>query len=54
MADVAFMRSPYTGEIKEVEATPEALSPLMAAGWIQVPAPAAASIKEEPYRGEHK
>ena len=29
------------GEVKEVEATTEALTPLMVAGWHQVPAPAA-------------
>jgi hypothetical protein len=29
------MRSPK-GEAQEVEATPEVLSPLMAAGWVQV------------------
>lgn len=38
MADRIYMRSPQ-GEIKEVEATAESLSPLMAAGWNQVPAP---------------
>jgi hypothetical protein len=37
-ADRVFMRSPQ-GEIKEVEATAEALSPLMAAGFHQVPTP---------------
>jgi hypothetical protein len=39
--DSVFMRSPE-GEVKEVEATVEALSPLMSSGWHQVPAPAAA------------
>ena len=39
--DSVFMRSPE-GEVKEVEATAEALSPLMSTGWHQVPAPAAA------------
>jgi hypothetical protein len=39
--DSVFMRSPE-GEVKEVEATAEALSPLMSIGWHQVPAPAAA------------
>ena len=39
--ETVFMRSP-DGEVKEVEATAEALSPLMSSGWIQVPAPAAA------------
>jgi len=34
------MRSPE-GEVKEVEATTETLTPLMVAGWHQVPAPAA-------------
>jgi hypothetical protein len=35
-----FMESPTGDEIKEVEATATALSPLMAAGWRQAPAPA--------------
>ena len=39
MADRIYMQSPQ-GEIKEVEATAAALSPLMSAGWHQVPAPA--------------
>jgi hypothetical protein len=39
MADLVYMASP-TGEVKEVEATAEALSVLMSAGWIQVPVPA--------------
>ncbi len=34
----AFLKSPQ-GEIKEVEATPEKLSPLLSQGWHQVPAP---------------
>ena len=38
--DWVFMQSPE-GEVKEVEATTETLTPLMAAGWHQVPAPAA-------------
>jgi hypothetical protein len=38
--DWVFMQSPQ-GEVKEVEATTEALTPLMVAGWHQVPAPAA-------------
>ena len=42
MADLVFMKSPQGEEIKEVEATAEALSPLMSTGWHQVPAPAAA------------
>jgi hypothetical protein len=43
------MQSPQ-GEVKEVEATAEALSPLMVAGWHQVPAPrpqAGGSAEEE-------
>jgi len=35
-----FMKSPQGDEIKEVETTAAALSPLMSAGWHQVPAPA--------------
>jgi hypothetical protein len=38
--DWVFMQSP-TGEVREVEATAAALTPLMVAGWHQVPAPAA-------------
>lgn len=43
------MRSPE-GEVKEVEATTETLTPLMVAGWHQVPAPAAApeAIAQKP------
>ena len=41
MADLVLMKSPQGDEIKEVEATAAALSPLMSAGWHQVPAPAA-------------
>jgi hypothetical protein len=37
MASV-FLRDPHSDEVKEVEATAEALSPLMAAGFHQVPA----------------
>jgi hypothetical protein len=39
--ETVFMRSP-DGEVKEVEATAEALTPRMAAGWHQVPPPAVA------------
>ena len=35
-----FMESPSGDEIKEVEATAATLTPYMAAGWRQVPAPA--------------
>jgi hypothetical protein len=42
--ETVFMRSP-DGEVKEVEATTEALTPRMASGWHQVPAPAAAAQK---------
>ena len=41
MADLVFMKSPQGDEIKEVEATAEALSPWMSTGWHQVPAPVA-------------
>ena len=55
--DSVFMRSPE-GEVKEVEATVEKLTPLMVAGWHQVPAPAAAqkpvvAAEEEKQHGEH-
>jgi hypothetical protein len=39
-ANLIYMQSPQGDEVKEVEATAEKLSPLMAAGWNQVPAPA--------------
>ena len=42
MADLVLMKSPQGDEIKEVEATADALSPLMSTGWHQVPAPVAA------------
>ena len=42
--DSVFMRSPE-GEVKEVEATAEKLTPLMVAGWHQVPAPVVANQK---------
>jgi len=42
MADRVFMKSPQGDEIKEIDATAEALSPLMSTGWHQVPAPATA------------
>jgi hypothetical protein len=35
-----FLESPQGDEIKEVEATAAALSPLLSKGWHQVPAPA--------------
>jgi hypothetical protein len=41
MADMIFLASPE-GEVKEVEATAEALSPLLSKGWHQVAAPVAA------------
>jgi hypothetical protein len=39
-AQLVFLESPQGDEIKEVEATPEKLSPLLSQGWHQVPAPA--------------
>lgn len=57
MADVAYMRSPYTGEVRAVDVSPESLSPLMSQGWMQAPAPAdttaAAPIEEEHPDGQH-
>jgi len=51
MAEMVFLRSPQGDEIKEVEATAEALSPWMNTGWHQVPAPVAvqkpADVAEE-------
>ena len=59
MADLVLMKSPQGDEIKEVEATAEALSPLMSTGWHQVPAPTAAQkpvivAEEEKQHGEHQ
>ena len=47
--ETVYMRSP-SGEVKEVEATTETLTPLMVAGWHQVPAPASApqAIDQKP------
>ena len=42
-----FLMSPQGDEIKEVEATKEALSPLLSKGWVQVPAPAGHKPKIE-------
>ena len=57
MADMVFLRSPQGDEIKEVEATAEALSPLMSTGWIQVPAPVGqkpvATAQEGTAHGQH-
>ena len=56
--DWVFMKSP-TGEVKEVEATASALTPLMATGWIQIPPPSvsgpvpAASAQEDIPHGKH-
>ena len=36
---MVFMESPQSDEIREVQATTAILTPLMAAGWHQVPAP---------------
>lgn len=45
--DKVFMRSPQGDEIREVDATPQALTPLMVSGWHQVPAPVAAAANEK-------
>lgn len=42
--DTVFMKSP-AGEIREVAATPEVLTPLMAAGWHQAAPPPAERVK---------
>ena len=40
--DTVFMKQPYgLGEPKEVDATPENLTPLMVAGWSQCDPPTA-------------
>jgi len=38
--DRVYLQAPYGGEIREVEATPDVLVPLLVQGWHQVPAPA--------------
>jgi len=53
--DSVFMQSPQ-GEVKEVEATVEHLTPLMVAGWHQVPGPAIVPkpvVHEDTQHGEH-
>jgi hypothetical protein len=40
------MASPE-GEVKEVEATAETLTPLLVAGWTQAPAPAVPAQEEK-------
>jgi hypothetical protein len=51
MAEVVYLASPHGDEVKEVEATAEKLTPWLAAGWHQVPAPApqkpATEVQEE-------
>jgi hypothetical protein len=44
-----YLQSPQGDEIREVQATIAALSPLLATGWHQVPAPVkpAAAIQKE-------
>ena len=56
--DYVFLESP-NGEVKEVEATAAALTPLLVAGWHQVPAPpatgpkAATPAQEDQQHGQH-
>lgn len=38
--ETVWMQPPYSGDPQEVRATPEALVPLMVAGWSQCAAPA--------------
>ena len=45
--EMVYMQSPQGDEIKEVPATAEALTPLMATGWHQVPGPVQASANEK-------
>jgi hypothetical protein len=42
----AYMQSPQGDEIRHVDGTAAVLTPLMAAGWNQVPAPAKAAQAE--------
>lgn len=46
--EYVFLKSPSNGEIKEVEATIAVLTPLMAHGWHQVPAPAKPTVEPTP------
>lgn len=48
-----YMQSP-DGEVREVPATPEALTPLMVLGWVQVDAPATAPAVTETKPAERK
>ena len=44
MPDKVWMKPPFgVGELKEVEATPEVLTPYMVTGWSQCDPPTAAS-----------
>jgi hypothetical protein len=51
--DWIFLESP-TGEVREVEATAAALTPLLVAGWRQVPAPVATGPKSAASTQEDK
>jgi hypothetical protein len=51
--DSIFMRSPE-GEVKEVEATTAALTPLMVSGWIQIPPPATGQKPATPAKEEEQ
>jgi hypothetical protein len=42
-----YMESPQGDEIRHVDGTTATLTPLMAAGWHQVPAPAAPTAKPQ-------
>ena len=56
MADLAYLKCPHSDEVKAVEATAEALTPLMAQGWHQVPAPKGQPVnivQEEKQDGQH-
>jgi hypothetical protein len=49
--NIVLMKSPE-GEVKEVEATADTLTPLLVAGWHQIPAPPA--HQPTPPAGEEK
>lgn len=48
---VIYLESPQGDEIKEVQATAAALTPYLAAGWHQVPAPTPPKSAAAPKEG---
>jgi hypothetical protein len=44
---LVYLQSPQGDEIREVQATAKVLTPLLAAGWHQVPPPSASPAPKE-------